>query len=802
MPKMPDETALGIVSPQSPGVVGGPTDYVGPALQSLGGELQRMGAGAEAEAKRKKGEDDTLDLMRARADWNTRRLLEDDNYRLDKNPEYGKWEPAYQKNIKSHQSASASLIRDPQVREKFELETTDDITRGTLGVRDRSGKIDLDKKMQEALQGIDTNMRLAGAPGTSDKDRDIITNRVRADIDNAVAAGIMDPAKAIEVRQNFVKGISVFRVQKDIEDDPQAASGNLNRGTKGGPGSVIKGFEGFRTTPYADTGGPSGKEFSAWRVGYGSDTITRADGSVVKVKPGMKITRDDAERDLARRMAGYQEKIVATVGPDAWGKMSGNAKEALLSVAHNYGSLPDSVVSALRTGDAGAVANAVEGLSGHNSGVNADRRMKEAALIRNGGDTIAGAPDYYQFLDPDQRLRLQSSAEGEIGRREAVKKETNALAEYQMSNLLKDDVTQIEQTGKASDLDPAVVAGVMGDKDTAKWLDDRRDAAAAFTAVESIDGLKTDEIEQHVAELEPQPDSPDYDRQSKLYDKAVVRANKVIQERESDPAKSVAKAPMVKKAMENYDPENPQSVQGLVRARLAAQSGVGINGTLQNPVTRQEASDLFAPIVTALDRETAEMTLAKGSSTPAERRSSIKEIKARTTEEMKKAIDNIEGLYGPYAGQVLTQAIAQNFRNQNDANLMANVLRKLNAGEKVTNADISALDHAGEASQAEAALEPGGGGSWVPDWVTAPLKAYGPALVPPSAGIMRKMRTDADQFAKQEKDKAKVGPFPPVTQRAVEALKNDPSKAEDFDKMFGPGSAEKWLPKAPVEASQ
>ncbi|WP_407815624.1 hypothetical protein, partial [Staphylococcus aureus] len=58
--------------------------------------------------------------------------------------------------------------------------------------------------------------------------------------------------------------------------------------------ALLRKEEGFRDVPYYDV--------NAHRVGYGSDTTVTADGKVVKVVKGMKITRDDAERDLDYRL--------------------------------------------------------------------------------------------------------------------------------------------------------------------------------------------------------------------------------------------------------------------------------------------------------------------------------------------------------------------------------------------------------------------------------------------------------------------------------------------------------------------
>ena len=151
---------------------------------------------------------------------------------------------------------------------------------------------------------------------------------------------------------------------------------------------VIRGHEGFRERPYWDV--------NAFRVGYGSDTITAADGSPIRVTPGMSVSREDAERDLRRRVGGFQQGIRQDIGGESWEALSENSKAALTSVAYNYGSLPKSVVAAVKSGNPESIATAIEGLRGHNNGVNAGRRQQEADLIRNGAPATSTAT-----VDPD-----------------------------------------------------------------------------------------------------------------------------------------------------------------------------------------------------------------------------------------------------------------------------------------------------------------------------------------------------------------------------------------------------------------
>lgn len=140
---------------------------------------------------------------------------------------------------------------------------------------------------------------------------------------------------------------------------------------------LIKGFEGYETKPYWDV--------NAYRTGYGSDTVTRADGTIEKVKPGTTISRDDAERDLARRTQGFENTVRKQIGDNVWSSLPPNAQSALTSVAYNYGSIPKRIVGDVQTGDLNTISKAIRRLQGDNKGINKGRRNKEADLVLNPG---------------------------------------------------------------------------------------------------------------------------------------------------------------------------------------------------------------------------------------------------------------------------------------------------------------------------------------------------------------------------------------------------------------------------------
>src|ERR1700712_3066865 len=99
--------------------------------------------------------------------------------------------------------------------------------------------------------------------------------------------------------------------------------------------SVIKGYEGYIDHAKWDR--------TAYRAGYGSDTTTFEDGSVHPITSTTTVTREDSERDLARRSAEFESHAANQVGQANWAALPDTTRAALTSTTYNYGSLPHDI---------------------------------------------------------------------------------------------------------------------------------------------------------------------------------------------------------------------------------------------------------------------------------------------------------------------------------------------------------------------------------------------------------------------------------------------------------------------------
>ena len=137
---------------------------------------------------------------------------------------------------------------------------------------------------------------------------------------------------------------------------------------------LLRQKEGIRSKPYWDV--------NALRAGYGSDTTTLADGTVKRITKDTVVSKEDAERDLARRVTDFANIAQKEIGAN-FSNLTPQAQAAITSVAYNYGTTKKvaGLVKAAQAGDNAAIAKAIAGAAGHNNGVNRQRRLDEAAIV-------------------------------------------------------------------------------------------------------------------------------------------------------------------------------------------------------------------------------------------------------------------------------------------------------------------------------------------------------------------------------------------------------------------------------------
>lgn len=199
-----------------------------------------------------------------------------------------------------------------------------------------------------------------------------------------------------------------------------------------GQGWLIRSWEGLIHTAEQDfresTGAPD-----KFRVGYGSDTITDpATGKSRTTQPGDTITTAQAEADLARRIGTYIDALTKEIGGERWASFNDEQQEVLLSLAHNFGSVPENVVKAIREGSTEEIADAIGSLAMPGK-ANYQRRIDESVIFRRGG-----APSIEPYLDAEEERRKEAEKAAEDARKLAEKRtedDSGLIADIELERL-------------------------------------------------------------------------------------------------------------------------------------------------------------------------------------------------------------------------------------------------------------------------------------------------------------------------------------------------------------------------------
>ena len=231
------------------------------------------------------------------------------------------------------------------------------------------GKNKVSTNLINHVNSINTSAVLIDAPSPVNNQTELLTNWIEA------------------VNTEFDLKITVDAIDADDEttdDSEDSSSGDVkliplsnidvNADVVDQAIELLKHFEAFSSKPYWDV--------SNWRIGYGSSTITRKGGEVIRLsanrnsKPTETVTEEEALLDLNRRLK--DEFIPATKRATGNVTLPNNVLAALTSVVYNYGHLPSTVKAAVKEKPMSieSIASAVRNLS-----ANKRRRGEEADHI-------------------------------------------------------------------------------------------------------------------------------------------------------------------------------------------------------------------------------------------------------------------------------------------------------------------------------------------------------------------------------------------------------------------------------------
>ena len=153
-------------------------------------------------------------------------------------------------------------------------------------------------------------------------------------------------------------------------------------GGGGGTGGTVTATGSEQQKTEALIAGEEGVKLKAYQ--NPGDVPTIGYGETKGVRLGDTITKEKAVVRLRSSIESHRKVAIKQVGAEKWNKLDENTKAVLTSVAYNYGSLPDRIMPAVKTGDSEKIAQSLSLLHGDNRGILKARREREAGFIRTG----------------------------------------------------------------------------------------------------------------------------------------------------------------------------------------------------------------------------------------------------------------------------------------------------------------------------------------------------------------------------------------------------------------------------------
>lgn len=735
------------------------TTAIGEGLATFGAGLTKLGASLE----KAKEEDDVFDLAKARAEYAKGRIQLEDGFNQDQ--DWKNYGTKYDKASAALKERAGALIRNPKLREKFGLSVADDEAASRSRVMSRAVGLEKDEARASINEYLRVSEETAANPQTDEATRAKLIGDVNEAIESRRRAGVITDQEAQKLRAEWPRGYKLTLWNRAIQRDPGAALNQLRKAdlpsraneameflqgkgwsrqaASGIVGNLIQ--ESASLNPEQSHDGGTGIGIAGWRLGRRAALERFA------------AARGQFATDFRTQLEFLDSELRGEQG-DAGAAKAGQ----LLQGAQT----PEEAAAAFMHFERPAGYTEANPRSGHGW---ENRRRNAETVFANERTDLPGT----QFLTQQDIATLADKADRENQRNRTER----AKRDFETASLVQDDVASIRSTGVGVDnLDPERVRQALGDEKYQAWVESRQDARTLYDASTDMPGMPTAQIQERLDTLKPVPGTADYARKAKVYNDAVEIAQKIEKQRAEDPAAAVAQAPAVKAAAEKAKSSAPADIQSLVSTSLATQAQLGIPAYAQRPITRRTARELALPIISA-SRVTGRDDISKGE-----------------REAVKAVIDKVVQDYGPFADKVLPYVIEETTKDRQMGPHATRILQKLMTGEKLTATEQQNIEISSDAADAARAVS-----SEPPP--EAPVKQAEPApqtnssgtllgIPLPAVGPFGMPGPGAPQKAPAAKEAAPQEPrYPVPPPRAIRALIDDPSKAAEFDKHYGPGTA-------------
>jgi tape measure domain-containing protein len=291
--------------------------------------------------------------------------------------------------------------------------------------------------------------------------------------------------------------------------------------------AFIRKKEGYEPKAYWDV--------NAWRNGFGSDTMTDAQGNKSAVTQNSVTTIEGAMRDLTRRLTEeFIPAVKAAIGGERFDGMTPQQQAALTSLAYNYGAgafdkgALRGIRDAIKSGASDeTVAGLIQARGEDNGGVNRVRRNDEAGLYLTQAGVVKVVEEQEKLNEKRAEFREGLTQEVETMQQEAAL-QSESLIKQEQGKAIREAELEAKKLGltltdqERASINEAVAAKFASKQQENEIADAKERAAAATERVNALlaqrralddqlalakaegDAEKTDEFEQKLVAVNEQ----------------------------------------------------------------------------------------------------------------------------------------------------------------------------------------------------------------------------------------------------------------------------------------------------------
>jgi hypothetical protein len=274
----------------------------------------------------------------------------------------------------------------------------------------------------------------------------------------------------------------------------------------------------------------------------------------------------------------------------------------------------------------------------------------------------------YATLPYDKRQQFINNADTALTQRITAAQRGSVVDRVSLQNQMDDELARIRATGAASDtFDETQIASVLGEDNYLKWVEKRQEAQKTFTAVQGLYEMSPPELAERISDYEPNPASPDFASQQKIYATVVKEADRVSRLRASSPDKAALEYPDVKKAYAGVQEAfatgelKPAEMQSFVKMMIQRQREFGVSPEAAAPIPSEWAFEIGQSLTR------------------------VPELAGRNLADVRAAVavqySALQEYFGEYTDEVIIYALSQyKGISKNNAELITAYMQRIGAG--------------------------------------------------------------------------------------------------------------------------